>query len=97
MVVNIWGIDIPPEMTISAAHENKKDHTNFHLQTIRFLVPKKFCHTNSLSNRQIGPQNVFGTDQNNVSKIKVVGRHINAAEFFPYTPSIKNNCISNKS
>lgn len=41
MVVNIWGIDIPPEMTISEAHENKKAHTNFHLQTIQFLVARK--------------------------------------------------------
>ena len=54
-------------------------------------------HTNSFSDRQIRPQDVLGTHKNYVSKIEMIGGHINTIEFFLFHSALKNNGGSDES
>lgn len=54
-------------------------------------------HTNSLSDRQIRPQDVLGTHKKYVSKIEMISRDINTIEFFLFHSALKNNGGSDES
>lgn len=87
-VARVWGIDIPPDTTISARSKESFNKLQVVSEKKNFLTVSEkknssnhFGLTDSFSYWQVWPYDIVGVDHEYITNIKVVGRDIDTKQF----------------